>query len=246
MDRAMEAGIDDVGIGVLFGLNMYRYDFAGLLMHAEHLEARFGVGPHTISVPRIRPADDVDPDEFENGINDDIFEKIVAILRVAVPYTGIIISTRETKESRERVLRVGVSQISGASSTSVGGYAEPEKPEDNSAQFERSDDRTLDEVVNWLLDLGHIPSFCTACYREGRTGDRFMSLVKSGQIANCCGPNAMMTLKEYLEDYASEDTKQKGEKVIKKALETITNPVVKQKAKEYIENIHEGKRDFRF
>ena len=246
MDRAMEAGIDDVGIGVLFGLNMYRYDFAGLLMHAEHLEARFGVGPHTISVPRIRPAEDVDPDEFENGINDDIFEKIVAILRVAVPYTGIIVSTRETKESRERVLRVGVSQISGASSTSVGGYAEPEKPEDNSAQFERSDDRTLDEVVNWLLDLGHIPSFCTACYREGRTGDRFMSLVKSGQIANCCGPNAMMTLKEYLEDYASEDTKQKGEKVIQKALETITNPVVKQKAKEYIENIHEGKRDFRF
>ena len=246
MDRAMEAGIDDVGIGVLFGLNMYRYDFAGLLMHAEHLEARFGVGPHTISVPRIRPADDVDPDEFENGINDDIFEKNRGDFPRGSTVHWHYYSTRETKESRERVLRVGVSQISGASSTSVGGYAEPEKPEDNSAQFERSDDRTLDEVVSWLLDLGHIPSFCTACYREGRTGDRFMSLVKSGQIANCCGPNAMMTLKEYLEDYASEDTKQKGEKVIKKALETITNPVVKQKAKEYIENIHEGKRDFRF
>ncbi|MDD3746130.1 MAG: [FeFe] hydrogenase H-cluster radical SAM maturase HydG [Anaerostipes sp.] len=246
MDRAMEAGIDDVGCGVLFGLNNYRYDFAGILMHAEHLEAKFGVGPHTMSVPRIRQAEDIDPDTFENGINDDIFEKIVAIMRVAVPYTGIIVSTRETKESRERVLRVGVSQVSAASSTSVGGYAHPEKPEDNTKQFDREDTRSLDEVVNWLLDLGHIPSFCTACYREGRTGDRFMSLVKSGQIANCCGPNAMMTLKEYLEDYASEDTKKKGEAVIKKSLETITNPVVKEKAKEYIENIHLGKRDFRF
>lgn len=246
MDRAMEAGIDDVGCGVLFGLNNYRYDFAGILMHAEHLEAKFGVGPHTMSVPRIRQAEDIDPDTFENGINDDIFEKIVAVMRVAVPYTGIIVSTRETKESRERVLRVGVSQVSAASSTSVGGYAHPEKPEDNTKQFDREDTRSLDEVVNWLLDLGHIPSFCTACYREGRTGDRFMSLVKSGQIANCCGPNAMMTLKEYLEDYASEDTKKKGEAVIKKSLETITNPVVKEKAKEYIENIHLGKRDFRF
>ncbi|MDD4370337.1 MAG: [FeFe] hydrogenase H-cluster radical SAM maturase HydG [Anaerostipes sp.] len=246
MDRAMEAGIDDVGCGVLFGLNNYRYDFAGILMHAEHLEAKFGVGPHTMSVPRIRQAEDIDPDTFENGINDDIFEKIVAVMRVAVPYTGIIVSTRETKESRERVLRVGVSQVSAASSTSVGGYAHPEKPEDNTKQFDREDNRSLDEVVNWLLDLGHIPSFCTACYREGRTGDRFMSLVKSGQIANCCGPNAMMTLKEYLEDYASEDTKKKGEAVIKKSLETITNPVVKEKAKEYIENIHLGKRDFRF
>ena len=189
----------------------------GFMMHVKHLEARFGVGPHTISVPRMRFGSDVNIGDYQS-LPDDVFFNIVAILRCAVPYTGIIISTRETKESRERVLRVGVSQISGASSTSVGGYAEPEKPEDNSAQFERSDDRTLDEVVNWLLDLGHIPSFCTACYREGRTGDRFMSLVKSGQIANCCGPNAMMTLKEYLEDYASEDTKQKGEKVIKKAL----------------------------
>ena len=247
MDRAMEAGIDDVGIGVLFGLNMYRYDFAGLLMHAEHLEARFGVGPHTISVPRIRPAEDVDPDEFENGINDDIFEKIVAILRVAVPYTGIIVSTRETKESRERVLRVGVSQISGASSTSVGGYAEPEKPEDNSAQFERSDDRTLDEVVNWLLDLGHIPSFCTACYREGRTGDRFMSLCKSGQIQNCCQPNALMTLKEYLTDYASPATKEVGEKLILKELEQIPNENVRAIVIDHLRAIEEeNRRDFRF
>ncbi|KSV58985.1 [FeFe] hydrogenase H-cluster radical SAM maturase HydG [Acetivibrio ethanolgignens] len=246
MDRAMEAGIDDVGIGVLFGLNMYRYDFVGLLMHAEHLEAAMGVGPHTISVPRVRPADDIDPDEFNNGISDDIFEKIVAVLRLAVPYTGIIISTRETKESRERVLKVGVSQISGGSRTSVGGYVEEESEEDNSAQFDTSDRRTLDEVLNWLLEMGYIPSFCTACYREGRTGDRFMKLVKSGQIANCCQPNALMTLKEYLEDYASEDTKAKGEKVIEAELKRITNPKVYETAKERMKKIAAGERDFRF
>ncbi|MCI5951009.1 MAG: [FeFe] hydrogenase H-cluster radical SAM maturase HydG [Anaerostipes sp.] len=246
MDRAMEGGIDDVGCGVLFGLNMYRYDFCGILMHAEHLEAAFGVGPHTISVPRICPADDIDVNTFDNSISDDIFAKIVAVLRIAVPYTGIIVSTRESQKSRERVLHLGVSQISGASSTSVGGYVEPEAPEDNSAQFDRSDTRTLDEIVNWLLEMGYIPSFCTACYREGRTGDRFMKLVKSGQIANCCHPNALMTLKEYLEDYASPDTKAKGEKLIAEQLEKITNPKVKERAKEYIENIHLGKRDFRF
>ena len=214
MDRAMEGGIDDVGLGVLYGLNMYRYDFVGLLMHAEHLEAAMGVGPHTISVPRIRPADDINPDEFTNAISDEIFAKIVAVLRITVPYTGLIVSTRESQKTREKVLELGVSQISGGSSTSVGGYVEKEKEEDNSAQFDVSDTRTLDEIVNWLLEKGHIPSFCTACYREGRTGDRFMSLVKSGQIANCCQPNALMTLKEYLEDYASEDTKIKGEEVI--------------------------------
>ena len=246
MDRAMEARIDDVGLGVLFGLNTYRYDFVGLLMHAEHLEATFGVGPHTISVPRICPADDIATQDFPDAISDEIFCKIVAVIRIAVPYTGIIVSTRETQESRERVLKVGVSQISGASSTSVGGYAEKEKPEDNSAQFEKNDNRTLDEIIGWLMDLGHIPSFCTACYREGRTGDRFMTLVKSGQIANCCAPNALMTLKEYLEDYASDEVKAKGEVLIKQELEKIPNPVVKQKATEYIENIHEGKRDFRF
>ena len=210
MDRAMDGGIDDVGLGVLFGLNMYRYDFVGLLMHAEHLEAAKGVGPHTISVPRIRPADDIDPKKFSNAISDEIFAKIVAVLRIAVPYTGLIVSTRESKKSRERALQRGVSQISGASSTSVGGYFEKEMEEDNSAQFDVNDNRTLDEIVNWLLRMGYIPSFCTACYREGRTGDRFMRLVKSGQISNCCHPNALMTLKEYLEDYASEDTK-KGE-----------------------------------
>ncbi len=246
MDRAMEGGIDDVGIGVLFGLNLYRYDFTGLLMHAEHLEAYKGVGPHTISVPRIRPASDIDPDDFDNGISDDIFEKIVAILRVAVPYTGIILSTRETKECRERVLKVGVSQISGGSRTSVGGYVEEEKEEDNSAQFDTSDRRTLDEVVNWLLANGYIPSFCTACYREGRTGDRFMKLAKTGQIANCCQPNALMTLKEYLEDYASPDTKEKGEKVIAEELNYITNPKAQETARERIKKIEQGERDFRF
>ena len=246
MDRAMEGGIDDVGLGVLFGLNMYRYDFTGLLMHAEHLEAYKGVGPHTISVPRIRPADDIDPANFSNAISDDIFAKIVAVLRIAVPYTGLIISTRESVKTRERVLQYGVSQISGASRTSVGGYAEEEPEEENSAQFDVNDNRTLDQVVNWLLKLGYVPSFCTACYREGRTGDRFMRLVKSGQIANCCLPNALMTLEEYLLDYASDDTKQKGVSVIQKELENITNQLVRQRTAERIGKIKEGERDFRF
>ncbi len=246
MDRAMAGGIDDVGLGVLFGLNLYRYDFVGLLMHAEHLEAVHGVGPHTISVPRIRPADDINPENFSNAIADDIFARIVAVLRIAVPYTGLIISTRESQAVRERVLELGVSQISGGSRTSVGGYAEEEPPEENSAQFETSDRRTLDEVVNWLLSLGYIPSFCTACYREGRTGDRFMRLVKSGQIANCCQPNALMTLKEYLEDYASPDTRAKGEAVIAAELERIPNEKVRRIAREHLSELHDGKRDFRF
>lgn len=246
MDRAMEGGIDDVGLGVLYGLNMYRYDFVGILMHAEHLEAAFGVGPHTISVPRICPADDINPEEYTNAISDDIFAKIVAVLRIAVPYTGLIVSTRESQKSRERVLHLGVSQISGASSTSVGGYAEKEKKEDNSAQFDVSDSRTLDEIVNWLLEMGYIPSFCTACYREGRTGDRFMQLVKAGQIANCCQPNALMTLKEYLEDYASDKTKAEGEMVIKEQLNKIPNEKVRNIVIENLKNIEEGKRDFRF
>ena len=246
MDRAMEAGIDDVGCGVLFGLDMYRYELVGIIMHAEHLEAKFGVGPHTISVPRVCPADDIDPGEFDNSLSDEIFQKIVAVLRIAVPYTGMIVSTRESQESREKVLDLGISQISGGSRTSVGGYVEEEPEEENSAQFDVSDRRTLDQVVSWLFDLGYIPSFCTACYREGRTGDRFMKLLKSGQIVNCCQPNALMTLKEYLEDYASPETKAKGEKIIREQLEVITNPTVKEKAKEYIENIHNGQRDFRF
>ena len=246
MDRAMEGGIDDVGLGVLFGLNLYRYDFVGLLMHAEHLEAAQGVGPHTISVPRICPADDIDVNEFSNAIPDEIFEKIVALIRIAVPYTGMIISTRESQKVREKVLQLGVSQISGGSRTSVGGYVEPEPEEENSAQFDISDHRSLDEIVNWLTEMGFIPSFCTACYREGRTGDRFMSLLKSGQISNCCQPNALMTLKEYIMDYASEETKKNAEALIEKEIENVTNPKVRDIAKERLKMIEEGKRDFRF
>lgn len=246
MDRAMDGGIDDVGLGVLFGLNNYRYDFTGILMHAEHLEQYKGVGPHTISVPRLRRADDIDPDVFDNGISDEIFEKIVACIRIAVPYTGMIVSTRESKACREKVLHLGISQISGASRTSVGGYVEPEPEEENSAQFDVSDNRTLDEVVRWLMEMGYVPSFCTACYREGRTGDRFMTLLKSGQIVNCCHPNALMTLKEYLEDYASEGTREIGEKLIEKELEVVTNPKVKERVVAYLENIKNGERDFRF
>ena len=245
MDRAMEGGIDDVGCGVLFGLNLYKYDFVGLLMHAEHLEAVHGVGPHTISVPRVRRADDIDPDEFDNGISDELFARIVAILRIAVPYTGLIISTRESKACREKVLHLGVSQISGGSRTSVGGYADGGEEEDSS-QFEVSDNRTLDQVVNWLLDGGYIPSFCTACYREGRTGDRFMKLCKSGQIVNCCHPNALMTLKEYLEDYAAPETKAVGEKVIAQQQAYITNPKVKEIVADRLVKIAQGERDFRF
>lgn len=246
MDRAMEGGIDDVGCGVLFGLNMYKYDFVGLLMHAEHLEAVYNCGPHTISVPRICPADDINPDEFDNSISDEIFMKIVAVLRIAVPYTGMIISTRESQKVREKVLDLGISQISGASSTSVGGYVEKEKKEDNSAQFDISDHRTLDEIVNWLLELGYIPSFCTACYREGRTGDRFMSLIKSGQIANCCHPNALLTLREYIDDYASEDTKQKAMKMIEAGLDDIPNEKARETCRKYLKAIDDGQRDFRF
>lgn len=246
MDRAMEGGIDDVGLGVLFGLELYRYEFAGLLMHAEHLEAVHGVGPHTISVPRIKHADDIDPDVFDNSISDEIFEKIVALIRIAVPYTGMIMSTRESQEVREKVLKLGISQISGASKTSVGGYCEEESEEENSEQFDVSDKRTLDEVVRWLMELSYIPSFCTACYREGRTGDRFMSLLKSGQILNCCHPNALMTLNEFLEDYASEETKKIGKKIIAEELLKIPNEKVRKIASEHIYDINNGKRDFRF
>ena len=248
MDRAMEGGIDDVGLGVLFGLEMYKYEFAALLMHAEHLEAVHGVGPHTISVPRLKRADDINPDEFDNGIDDDTFAKIIACIRIAVPYTGMIISTRESEQCRNKVLDLGISQISGGSRTSVGGYAgyeADERPHDTE-QFDVSDQRSLDEVVKWLMELGYIPSFCTACYREGRTGDRFMSLCKTGQILNCCHPNALMTLKEFLEDYASSETKQIGEALIREELEKIPNEKARRLAKEYIENIHLGKRDFRF
>ncbi len=245
MDRAMEGGIDDVGIGVLFGLDKYRYEFAGLLMHAEHLEAVHGVGPHTISIPRVKRADDIDPNDFDNSLDDEMFCKIAACIRIAVPYTGMIVSTRENPKVREKIIRLGVSQISGGSRTSVGGYCEQERPHDTE-QFDVSDNRTLDEVVNWLMTAGYIPSFCTACYREGRTGDRFMSLCKSGQIQNCCHPNALMTLKEFLMDYASGDTKKIGEALIEKEIENITSDKVKNIVRERLLKIENGDRDFRF
>ena len=247
MDRAMEGGVDDVGIGVLFGLDKYRYEFAGLLMHAEHLEAAFGVGPHTISVPRLRHADDINADEFDNGIDDDTFAKIVACIRIAVPYTGMIISTRESQKCRERVLHLGVSQISGGSRTSVGGYCEPEPDDAKSEQFDVSDTRTLDEVVRWLMEMDYIPSFCTACYREGSTGDRFMSLCKSGQIQNCCHPNALMTLKEYLMDYASPETKAIGDRLIAKEVGNVPNEKARAVVLENLRLIEQNnRRDFRF
>lgn len=247
MDRAMEGGVDDVGIGVLFGLDKYRYEFAGLLMHAEHLEAAFGVGPHTISVPRLRHADDINADEFDNGIDDDTFAKIVACIRIAVPYTGMIISTRESQKCRERVLHLGVSQISGGSRTSVGGYCEPEPDDAKSEQFDVSDTRTLDEVVRWLMEMDYIPSFCTACYREGRTGDRFMSLCKSGQIQNCCHPNALMTLKEYLMDYASPETKAIGDRLIAKEVGNVPNEKARAVVLENLRLIEQNnRRDFHF
>ena len=245
MDRAMEGGIDDVGLGVLFGLERYKYEFAGLLMHAEHLEAVHGVGPHTISVPRIKRADDIDPSTFANGIDDETFAKLVALIRIAVPYTGMIVSTRESQEVREKVLKLGISQISGGSRTSVGGYTEEERPTDTE-QFDVSDQRTLDEVVHWLMDLGYIPSFCTACYRAGRTGDRFMELCKSKQIQNCCHPNALMTLKEYLMDYASAETKAIGEALIQAELNNIPQEKVREICADHLVKIEEGIRDFRF
>ncbi|MGN1039236.1 MAG: [FeFe] hydrogenase H-cluster radical SAM maturase HydG [Oscillospiraceae bacterium] len=246
MDRAMQGGIDDVGLGVLFGLQMYKYEFAALIMHAEHLEAAHGVGPHTISVPRVKKADDIDPQAFDNSISDEIFRKIVACTRLAVPYTGIIISTRESEAVRSKLLSVGVSQVSGGSRTSVGGYTEAERPHDTE-QFDVSDQRSLDEVVCWLMENGHIPSFCTACYREGRTGDRFMSLCKSGQILNCCHPNALMTLTEFLVDYASPRTKEIGYKILETELKKIPDETVRTIATKHIEDIkNSNRRDFHF
>ena len=245
MDRAMEGGIDDVGLGVLFGLESYPYEFAALLMHAEHLEARFGVGPHTISFPRLKHAADIDPKAFLHGIDDDVFAKIIACTRISTPYTGMIISTRESKACREKVIHYGISQISGASRTSVGGYVNDEREHD-SEQFDVSDQRTLDEVVRWLMGMGYIPSFCTACYRAGRTGDRFMDLCKKMQILNCCHPNALLTLKEFLEDYASPQTRKIGEELIKREINRIKSDKVKNLTEGYLDKIEQGERDFRF
>jgi len=245
MSRAQEGGIDDVGFGVLFGLHDFRYEVMAMMSHANYLEATTGVGPHTISVPRIRPADSVDLNSFPHAVGDDDFKLLTAVLRLAVPYTGMIVSTRESEKSRREILEIGVSQISGASSTKVGGYRGQDESEDT-AQFEIDDNRTLDEIVGWLLNLGYMPSFCTACYREGRTGDRFMSLAKSGQIANICGANALLTLNEYLQDYASKNTASAGDDFIAKELKNIPDDGIRTRAEGYLKKISSGERDFRF
>ena len=246
MDRAMQGGIDDVGIGVLFGLYDYRYEMVAMLMHIEHLEAVMGVGPHTISVPRLRPAEGVSFDNYPHMVSDDEFKKIVALLRVFVPYTGLILSTRETPETRHEVIRLGISQVSGGSCTGVGGYCVDNQIKGETHQFDVSDERSLDEVLYALISDGYVPSFCTACYRQGRTGDRFMQLAKAGQIQNVCLPNALITFQEYLSDYASPQTKAAGEALIEAQIPHISNEKVRQMTADYVARVKNGERDFRF
>ena len=246
-DRAMEAGIDDVGAGVLFGLYDYKYEVLAMLQHALHLEATFGVGPHTISAPRLRPANGVSLENFPHLVSDANFKKLVAILRLAVPYTGMIISTREDAAFRDELLAVGISQMSGGSCTGVGGYCSEKQAEQGQLpQFKVADERTLDGVVASICRSGYLPSFCTACYRKGRTGDRFMSLAKVGEIQNLCQPNAIMTFKEFLMDYASPMTKEIGEHVIKDYLDAIPNAKLQRLTAERLQFIQEGKRDYCF
>jgi len=244
-DRAMEAGIDDVGAGVLFGLYDYKFEVLAMLYHALHLEKKFGCGPHTISVPRLKPAEGMNLADYPHILTDDQFKKIVAILRLAVPYTGIILSTRETAAIRDEVIHYGVSQVSAGSCTGVGGYRNEYETHEscNTAQFNVEDHRSPDEVIQSLCSSGYIPSYCTACYRQGRTGDRFMQLAKTGNIHNVCQPNAIMTFQEYLLDYASEDTKKAGEETIKKHLNEIDNEQVRKLTEERLEEIKRGKRD---
>jgi 2-iminoacetate synthase len=244
-DRAMEAGIDDVGSGVLFGLYDYKFEVIALLYHALHLEDKFGCGPHTISVPRLKPAEGMNLADYPYLLTDDQFKKIVAILRLAVPYTGIILSTRESAATRDEVINYGVSQVSAGSCTGVGGYKnEYETHEDcNTAQFNVEDHRSPDQVIQSLCAAGYIPSYCTACYRQGRTGDRFMRLAKTGNIQNVCQPNAIMTFQEYLLDYASEDVKKAGEETIRQHLDQIKDEKVKKITEERLEEIRKGKRD---
>ncbi|WP_407314382.1 [FeFe] hydrogenase H-cluster radical SAM maturase HydG [Desulfosporosinus sp. SB140] len=248
MDRAMEAGIGDVGIGVLYGLYDFKYETIAMLMHAEHLEDAFGVGPHTISVPRLRAAEGVNLNDLPYLVPDDDFKKIVAVLRLAVPYTGMILSTREEAGFREEVLALGISQYSAGSCTGVGAYSKEhginkteEKP-----QFEVADHRSPMEVIKSLCLSGYMPSYCTACYREGRTGDRFMALAKAGQIHNVCLPNALLTFKEFLIDYADEELKELGRKAIEKGLQDIPKEVARKAAEEKLKRIAAGERDLRF
>lgn len=242
MDRAMEGGIDDVGIGALFGLYDFKFEVLGLLFHAKHLEDKFGVGPHTVSVPRLRPAQDVSIDNYPYLVSDHDFRRIVAVLRLALPYTGIILSTREEPSFREEVTKLGVSQISAGSSTGVGGYKAQEEERDTS-QFAVADNRTPLEVIKSLCTQGYLPSFCTACYRAGRTGDRFMEFAKSGRIHDLCYPNAMMTFKEYIEDYGDEELKDIGNKVIEKNLANIPDEKMRNETRNRLARIGKGERD---
>jgi 2-iminoacetate synthase len=246
-DRAQEAGIDDVGLGVLFGLYDYKFEVLALLFHARHLEERFGVGPHTISVPRFRPAPGVDF-PLSHPVSDEEFKRLVAVIRLSVPYTGMIISTRESQEMRAEAFSLGISQTSAGSRTSPGGYGSKEEKEGGelSAQFEIADHRSPDEVIRSICELGYLPSFCTACYRRGRTGKEFMDIAKPGEIQHLCGPNAVLTFKEYLLDYATPETREVGEGTLARHLEEITNPGLKEKTQERIQEIEGGKRDLYF
>lgn len=245
MDRAMLGGIDDVGLGVLFGLYDYKYEVMAMMLHAQHLEEVFGVGPHTLSVPRLRPAGGVTLEQFPYLVSDADFKRIVAILRLAVPYTGIILSTREEAKFREEVISVGVSQVSAGSCTGVGGYQEHDSG-GSGAQFEVADNRTPVEVIKSLCRQGYIPSYCTACYRAGRTGDRFMEFAKSGKIHNLCYPNAIMTFKEYLTDYADEELKEIGNRVIEENLANIPNETMRERTVERLKRIEDGERNLFF
>nr|WP_294574398.1 [FeFe] hydrogenase H-cluster radical SAM maturase HydG [uncultured Romboutsia sp.] len=242
-DRAMEAGIDDVGGGVLFGLADPRFEVLALMMHNEHLEEKFGVGFHTISVPRLQQANGVNLENYPYLLDDKMFKKIVAILRIAVPFTGLILSTRETPKMRRELLKYGVSQISAGSSTGVGGYKEREEGKE-SKQFKTNDDRSPIEILKELLSDGYIPSYCTACYRKGRTGDRFMSLAKSGNIKYVCEPNALMTLLEFTLDYGDDELYKKSLEIIDKEVENIEREDIKSLTKESMKKMKEGQRDF--
>jgi 2-iminoacetate synthase len=248
MDRAMRAGIDDVGIGVLYGLYDYKYDTIAMLMHGEHLEEAFGVGPHTISVPRLKMAEGVDLKKYPYLVSDENFKKIIAVLRLSVPYTGMILSTREEPKFRDEAISLGISQISAGSCTGVGGYVKEHRGVQNGEkpQFEVGDHRSPLEIIKSLCNGGYIPSYCTACYREGRTGERFMRLAKSGQIHNVCQPNALLTFKEFLLDYGDDEAKEIGEKVIHKALEEIPNEKARSVTVERLKRIENGERDLRF
>ncbi|AQW25421.1 [FeFe] hydrogenase H-cluster radical SAM maturase HydG [Clostridium perfringens] len=246
MHRAREAGIDDIGMGVLYGLYDYKYETLAMLMHAMDLEETTGVGPHTLSVPRIRPAENVSLENYPYLVDDEDFKKIVAILRLAVPYAGLILSTREEPGLRDEIIALGVSQVSTGSCTGVGGYSEAYSDPEEKPQFEVGDHRSPVEMIESLMEAGYIPSYCTACYREGRTGERFMDIVKSGELYKICEANALITLKEFIDDYGTDRTREIGDKLIKKSIDEIDNESFRKSVEEKINKISNGTRDLRF